>query len=574
MSGLCMPASMHARRASPDSTVRYPSASSEAPFWTAAREVPASQLRKGQRWTVEVRAHDGEKPGPVVRATTTIVNSPPPAPRIAFSPERPRRPDGIAVAIEQPADPDGDVVTYRYAWSHDGSRVQTPPDQAQIPRNVAKKGQRWVVEVTPNDGEVDGPTVRQEVVIADAAPGPMAVSLCDGPVPAGTVLQPRVAVAATDPDGDAVSYRREWMVNGKAVPTASGQERLGAPALRKHDRVRAILTPWDGELAGPSASAECEVANTPPSAPVAALEPAEPTAPRGVSVAIKKPSTDRDGDAVVYRYAWSRSGIPAAIDGPTVPPATVRNGELWRVEVTPFDGEDEGERVVLQAEVRNTPPAPPSVVLVPAAAAAGEAITCDARAPERDADQEPITVRLQWLRNGQAEAIAEGSPTLPAGVVRRGERWRCEARSSDGTAESARTGAELTVANSPPTAPQVAIEPENARRGDDLLCRVSTASTDPDADPVTYAYAWTENDRPAAAGADREAKTHALDIDPDADFTVRADMLLHRHPVTPYLGARLRGTIERTYVRGMLAYDRRTGPVATPHGELLLQPHT
>jgi hypothetical protein len=58
------------------------------------------------------------------------------------------------------------------------------------------------------------------------------------------------------------------------------------------------------------------------------------------------------------------------------------------------------------------------------------------------------------------------------------------------------------VRNSPPTAPQVAIEPESARRGDELLCRVATASTDPDGDAVTYAYAWTENDRAVAAGAD------------------------------------------------------------------------
>jgi allantoinase len=62
-------------------------------------------------------------------------------------------------------------------------------------------------------------------------------------------------------------------------------------------------------------------------------------------------------------------------------------------------------------------------------------------------------------------------------------------------------------------------------------------------------------------------------FDPDAEVIVRADTLLHRHPVTPYLGARLRGTVERTYVRGVLAYDRRTGPVSMPNGELLLTSH-
>jgi allantoinase len=60
-------------------------------------------------------------------------------------------------------------------------------------------------------------------------------------------------------------------------------------------------------------------------------------------------------------------------------------------------------------------------------------------------------------------------------------------------------------------------------------------------------------------------------FDPDADFVVSADSLLHRHHVTPYLDARLSGTVEATYVRGALAYDRRTGPVATPPGRLLLE---
>ena len=63
-------------------------------------------------------------------------------------------------------------------------------------------------------------------------------------------------------------------------------------------------------------------------------------------------------------------------------------------------------------------------------------------------------------------------------------------------------------------------------------------------------------------------------FDPDGEFTVRPESLLHRHPVTPYLGARLRGTVEATYVRGRLAFDRRTGPASSPPGELLLPTHS
>jgi allantoinase len=62
-------------------------------------------------------------------------------------------------------------------------------------------------------------------------------------------------------------------------------------------------------------------------------------------------------------------------------------------------------------------------------------------------------------------------------------------------------------------------------------------------------------------------------FDPDATFEVEENMLLHRHALTPYLGITLRGTVQATYVRGTLAYDRRTGPARTPPGDLLLQPH-
>jgi hypothetical protein len=480
----------------PDGTLE----SREAPFWTSSSEVPISELKKGQRWTVEVRAHDGERPGPVARATVTIVNSPPPAPRVAFTPGRPRRVDGIAVAIDQPPDADGDAVTYRYAWTRNGQRYDAPPGQGVVPRGVAKKGERWAVEVVASDGEAESPAVRHEVVIADTPPGPTAVALCDRPVPAGTVPEAKIALAASDADGDAVTYRHEWAVNGKPVPAMSGQARLTSPALRKHDRVRVTVTPWDGELAGPPAFAECEVANTPPGPPAVALEPAEPTAPRGVAVSIRKAPADRDGDVVSYRYAWWRDGAPFVNEGPVIPPGTLRHGEVWRVEVTPFDGEDEGERVVLQATVKNTPPPAPSVVLAPASASSNEPLTCDARAPERDADQEVITLRYRWYRNDKPEAFAEGSPSLPAGVLRRGEKWRCEAWTFDGTAESGRAGAELVVRNTPPTAPQVAIEPERPHRGDDLECRIATPSIDADGDAISYAYAWTENDRPVPAG--------------------------------------------------------------------------
>jgi allantoinase len=45
-----------------------------------------------------------------------------------------------------------------------------------------------------------------------------------------------------------------------------------------------------------------------------------------------------------------------------------------------------------------------------------------------------------------------------------------------------------------------------------------------------------------------------LIFDPEAVFTVTEQHLYHRHPVSPYLGEKLRGVVKRTYLRGKLVF--------------------
>lgn len=44
--------------------------------------------------------------------------------------------------------------------------------------------------------------------------------------------------------------------------------------------------------------------------------------------------------------------------------------------------------------------------------------------------------------------------------------------------------------------------------------------------------------------------------DPDADFLVTAEGLYHKHKVTPYMGQRLAGVVEQTWLRGVKAFER------------------
>ena len=57
-------------------------------------------------------------------------------------------------------------------------------------------------------------------------------------------------------------------------------------------------------------------------------------------------------------------------------------------------------------------------------------------------------------------------------------------------------------------------------------------------------------------------------FDPDAQFTVDSAALHYRHPVSAYLGERLQGKVETTYVRGQAAYHQGSFP-GDPMGKSL-----
>jgi allantoinase len=57
---------------------------------------------------------------------------------------------------------------------------------------------------------------------------------------------------------------------------------------------------------------------------------------------------------------------------------------------------------------------------------------------------------------------------------------------------------------------------------------------------------------------------------PDESFTVTRDSLKHKHKLSPYLGATLRGVVKATYLRGSLIYDGAGFPGA-PRGQEILR---
>jgi len=59
---------------------------------------------------------------------------------------------------------------------------------------------------------------------------------------------------------------------------------------------------------------------------------------------------------------------------------------------------------------------------------------------------------------------------------------------------------------------------------------------------------------------------------PDAQFTVAASSLHHRHKLTPYAGEALNGLVQKTFLRGRKIYDG-SHFAEPPLGHMLLREH-
>ncbi len=180
--------------------------------------------------------------------------------------------------------------------------------------------------------------------------------------------------------------------------------------------------------------------------------------------------------------------------------------------------------IVMKAYVPpNEPPSTPVVSIAPASPDTSSDLTLSIDTPSVDPDDgpEPLSYRIAWSVAGEARPDLVGEEVVPSTDTDGGDVWQVEVTATDGEADSKPATATVTVGNTAPGAPVVSITPAAPRSGDDLVCTIDVESTDPDGDTVTYGYAWTVDQAPAAiveatvpASATRSEETWACTATP------------------------------------------------------------
>jgi len=178
---------------------------------------------------------------PQAVATDRTENSAPVIHSVVFEPAQPMVGDVVRAAVEV-TDPDGDAPFVEYAWVLAGRELES-----NVPKLIltsAKKGDKIELRVTASDGQAQSAVEETWVLVANAPPTLKQVQIEPGAeIVAGQtiILRPE----ARDRDGDAVSFRYEWQVNGRRM--AEKGATLDTGELSRGDEILAVVVASDGE---------------------------------------------------------------------------------------------------------------------------------------------------------------------------------------------------------------------------------------------------------------------------------------------------------------------------------------
>jgi hypothetical protein len=159
-------------------------------------------------------------------------------------------------------DVESDPVTFRYQWFLNGSAVAgaTSPSYSAA---ALKNKDRIMVEVTPNDGKVDGEVFKaDQVTVGNTAPDIAEIHLEPVPLHRGDLL--KVRVVAGDPEGDPIMFTYKWLRNDKEIAGPNG-DTLDTKDFRKKDVLAVLVSVSDGKATRPPrAGRPVTIENAPP----------------------------------------------------------------------------------------------------------------------------------------------------------------------------------------------------------------------------------------------------------------------------------------------------------------------
>lgn len=212
---------------------------------------------------------------------------------------------------------------------------------------------------------------------------PVIRSVTLGPTPLGAYAEVSAQVDVSDEDGDPVTLKYHWTVNG----SPAGEEArpvLPIASLKRGDQVGLEVIPSDGTVQGASMLAgPFPVENTPPTVLRVTIELQESPVPPVLKAVVE--GKDSDQAPITYFYRWKKNDrVIQEGEGPSLDAAQLEPRDLVIVEVTPRDPHAEGKMVRSEAYVVGN--RSPRITSVPPGSPMGEHYEYLVQAVDKDGD--------------------------------------------------------------------------------------------------------------------------------------------------------------------------------------------
>ncbi len=186
-------------------------------------------------------------------------NRPPRILGVTLSPASPGAGEDVTARVDA-EDPDGDRISYRFVWNVGERRFGAAGKT--LARARARRGDTLAVTVTARDARANSAPFTATTVVRNSAPVITALGL----EPSGEIHpgdEVRVAPQATDVDGDSISFRYRWTVNGS--PVAEQGPALSTAGLARGGSIEVEVGATDGEdWSEPLRSPLLQLGNAPP----------------------------------------------------------------------------------------------------------------------------------------------------------------------------------------------------------------------------------------------------------------------------------------------------------------------
>ena len=206
-----------------------------------------------------------------------------------------------------------------------------------------------------------------------------------------------LVVQGSDPEGDPITYRYQWIKNEQEM-AGENKSSLRTDRFQKGDLIQAKVTPSDGKSEGsPYLTPPVRILNSVPVIHEVWVEPKLPFANDNLKAQVK--GSDLDGDFVYYTYQWEKDGkvIPDERNQ-VLDRGRFKKGDTISVTVLPDDREIQGKPKKSDPVLISN--SPPMIISTPPTTVEGTTYRYAVKA--NDPDQDPVIFTLKSGPKGMA----------------------------------------------------------------------------------------------------------------------------------------------------------------------------